>query len=1256
MSAPQRELVEYDFLAGGGEMGERMRSLDWLNTPLGSPSAWPQSLRTAVSICLNSRSSILLWWGPELVEIYNDTYRPILGQTKHPRALGAPGKELWPEIWDIIGPMLEGVMQEGAATLQNDQQMFLDRKGFLEECYFTYAYSPIREESGAVGGVFSTVTEATARVVGERRLRTLRDLAARSVGAESVPQVCLRQQAVLALNPLDLPFSSLYIFDDTHQSLEIAWRSGSIPPEVTPDRSSLDELSVFWPLSDVERSGTPALVENFTGPGGDIPAALWPDPVKRVFVLPVRGSGLAPLLGFLIVGLSPRLELDDEYRDFLGLIAGQIAAALTDAKAYQAERKRAEALLEIDRAKTAFFSNVSHEFRTPLTLILGPLADTLSENSLPALVHDRIEVAHRNSLRLLKLVNSLLDFSRIEAGRAEAVYEPTDLAALTRDLASQFRSTIERAALTFEVACDTLPKPVYVDREMWEKIVLNLLSNAFKFTLDGSIRIGLTSTTKAAILTVTDTGVGVPDGELPRLFERFHRVEGTRGRTHEGSGIGLALVQELINLHGGSISATSTLGIGTTFTLEVPFGMGHVPADRIRAPLRNTPATAGTAQAFVQEAARWLPEVVGSATPSSIGEPSEIDRRFAATFGARIVLADDNADMRIYVRDLLAPFYQVEAVADGMQALEAVRREPPALLLSDVMMPNLDGFGLLKRVRAERELQGVPTILLSARAGEESRVEGLDAGADDYLVKPFAARELLARVGALIELTQLRQAGEERLRLAIEGAQMATWDLNLKTGQAYASSTHFKALGLEARRDGITSYQEWRDRLHPDDAHRIEAEFTAAAAQRSIHHAEYRIIRADTGEIRWLSAFARFLGEEGTAPQRAVSISLDITDRMSAEEGMRTADRRKDEFLATLAHELRNPLAPIRNAAKILGVENLERKQLAWCREVIQRQTEHMALLLDDLLDVSRVTLGRLQLKKEPIELTKLIDSAFETARPLIETRRHRLTLSLPDAPVLLEVDPLRIAQVLANLLTNAAKYMDPGGDIVLAVRKRGNGVEISVKDTGIGLESADLEQVFTMFSQVSSALDRSQGGLGIGLALVRGLVTLHGGTIRAQSEGAGRGSEFIVELPGLVVPETQLSAPSMLVKSQKTWRILVADDNRDAADSLAMLFELSGHEIRIANNGAEAITIAEAFQPHAAFIDIGMPVLNGYEVARRIRQHSWGAGVRLVALTGWGQEENKRQAERSGFDRHVIKPVDPDQLDNLLHTLLEDQ
>ncbi len=389
-------------------------------------------------------------------------------------------------------------------------------------------------------------------------------------------------------------------------------------------------------------------------------------------------------------------------------------------------------------------------------------------------------MAYRNGLRLLKLVNSLLDFARIEAGRVQANYEATDLAAFTADLASSFRSATDKAGLRLIVDCPPLPQPVYVDRDMWEKVVLNLISNAFKFTSEGEIEVRLEPATDGSVarLSVRDTGTGIPPEEMSRLFERFHRVEGTRGRTHEGTGIGLALVQELVKLHGGSISVESELGRGSAFSVHIPFGIAHLPPGMaFTEPSTAKASTATRAVVYVDEALGWLPlegEQIGTAKQAQDREsfaPSftasfkaELDGSPRQATRGRVLLADDNADMRGYVSRLLSPHFDVEAVSDGQEALKRALNRPPDLILSDIMMPGLDGFALLKALRTESSTRTLPVILLSARAGEESRVEGIEAGADDYLVKPFTARELLARVTTHLAMSRLRRQAAERER------------------------------------------------------------------------------------------------------------------------------------------------------------------------------------------------------------------------------------------------------------------------------------------------------------------------------------------------------------------------------------------------------------------------------------------------------------------------------------------------------------
>jgi signal transduction histidine kinase/CheY-like chemotaxis protein len=390
-----------------------------------------------------------------------------------------------------------------------------------------------------------------------------------------------------------------------------------------------------------------------------------------------------------------------------------------------------------------------------------------------------------------------------------------------------------------------------------------------------------------------------------------------------------------------------------------------------------------------------------------------------------------------------------------------------------------------------------------------------------------------------------------------------------------------------------------------------------------------------------------------------IGIVVDAFNKMLEEVQARTralseADRRKDEFLATLAHELRNPLAPIRHAVKLLESGKMEVQQQQWAREVISRQVQRMALLLDDLLEVSRITRGRLDLKIETVDLDSLVRAAVETARPLIDAKQHRLSIDLPPQPISLAVDPLRMSQSLSNLLTNAAKYTDAGGLITLVVKLAPTEITMSVKDTGIGVEAQALSQVFQMFSQVDSAVARSEGGLGIGLALVRGLVELHGGTIEGYSAGLGSGSEFTIHLPRSIVLDAAeaaaaAGAPRAVPDATSRLKVMVADDNRDAADSLAMLLEMNGHEVSVVHCGEAALQAAHRERPHAVILDIGMPDVSGYEVARRIRAEAWGGAALLVAVTGWGQEDDKARARAAGFNHHLTKPVDPDEVEKLL-------
>jgi PAS domain S-box-containing protein len=886
--------VVKECLSGGGEMGSLMRSMDWSKTPIGAVESWSPALRMVVRLLLANRFPLLLWWGPHYCQFYNDPYRPVLG-AKHPASLGQPASECFPEIWGVIGPLIDTPFKGGPATWIDDLQLEYIRYHQLEEAHFTVAYSPVPDETvpSGIGGVLATVHEITEQVVGKRRGLALRDLGSRFGEAKTAEAACAVAARTLAQYPEDVPFALLYLLDGDRKQAYLAGAAGiEIGREESPLKIDLNgepRREAIWPLAETVRSEAMQIVENLPEKLSSVPPGPWSDPPRLAVVWPIRSNIVHQIAGFMVFGVSSRLQFDDRYRDFCELVTRQVATAVANARAYQEERKRAEALAEIDRAKTAFFSNVSHELRTPLTLIIGPLEDELRENSKG---RERIEIAHRNSLRLLKLVNTLLDFTRIEAGRVDAIYESTDLAAATAELVSVFRSAIEKAGLRLVVECPPLPEEVYVDREMWEKIVLNLLSNAFKFTFHGEIKVCLRLCSKHVELSISDTGGGIPTAELSRIFERFHRVRGTDSRSHEGTGIGLSVVQELARMHGGGVQVRSVEGQGATFTVTIPTGNAHLPKERIGG-TRSLSSTGLVVAPFVEEALRWLPadsSLSASRFPGERGATISANHSQGRSRSARILFADDNADMRDYIRHLLAEQYEVETAGDGQAALERILANPPDLVLADVMMPRLDGFGLLHRLRADERTRTLPLVMLSARAGEEACVEGLEAGADDYLIKPFSARELLARVGTHVEMARLRRAAatallesEKRFRELADNAPVMIWITDDHGNIEFANRAfleYFRVVPSEI------AGQKLKDRILPDDYESYSQNFMVAFAAGQPFHAEGRVRRGDD-EWRWVDTWAVPRSSESGRIPGMVGCSADITERKRAEEQIR---------------------------------------------------------------------------------------------------------------------------------------------------------------------------------------------------------------------------------------------------------------------------------------------------------------------------------------------------------------------------------
>jgi len=718
----------------GSEMSDLVAATDWSAGPLGDPRTWPQSLRTAVGICLSSRFPILLWWGPELVMVYNDAYRPMLGQTKHPRALGAPGNEVWGEIWDVIGPVLEQVLAGGGATWSADQLLVLDRNGYPEECYFTFSYSPVTDESGGVGGVFCAVIETTERVIGERRLATLAEMAV-LMGAPARADVVSTAASILAANPADHPVA--VVLDappEGGRGALAALVEAQLPGHSAGTRARLADL-----VRQVSGTGRPAttLADRDAMAAG---VSAWHAYPVGMPAATARGRGTA----VIVLGESVHRRWDRSLEAYATLCATHVAAALGDVRQLDEERLRGQALVELDAAKSTFFTNLSHELRTPLTLIAGPVQEALAVED-DARQRERLELVERNTHRLARMVDAMLDFGRIETGGLAPHGEQLDVSQLAKGLAESFRPAVERAGLTFEHDCGSGIQ-AELDRDMLERIVLNLLTNAVKYTPHGAVRLAVRLVGDQVELSVSDTGVGIHPDDVAKAFARFERLPSPSGaRSHEGAGIGLAMVQQLTELMGGAVTLTSEPGRGSTFTVRLPAQPAQ-PVD----PASSSPSSAMTRRGvedFLHEMQTWHQH--SGATPAILGVPRPAETSESGR--PRLVVAEDNADLRTYLGQVLGDEYDVELVPDGAAALEAVRREAPDLLLADVMMPELDGYALVDTIRREPALAGVPVVLLSARAGEQETSTALGAGADDYLVKPFSVPELRARVSSNLE-------------------------------------------------------------------------------------------------------------------------------------------------------------------------------------------------------------------------------------------------------------------------------------------------------------------------------------------------------------------------------------------------------------------------------------------------------------------------------------------------------------------------
>ncbi|MCW5798286.1 MAG: response regulator [Nitrospira sp.] len=1307
-------------LFGGGEMGRRICAFDWAHTSLGPLAGWPQSLRTCIRLMLNSRYPMFLWWGAGFINFYNDDYIPVLG-ARHPEALGQPASRVWAEIWDVLGPQAAHVMQEGQATWNESLLLVMERYGYTEETYFSFSYSPAPDDDGGTGGVFCVCTEDTTKVLGRRRLKTLRDLGERTLVETRTVEDAARAAAVtIAQNPLDMPFALVYLLHNDGRTARLAGTTGLFAGSApAPSMVELGSKADLWGFHHVLETRGSRMLE-VTADAFD-PLTVSPMGSKvtmKAVILPLAKTGVQELpAGFLVTGISPRLRFDEEYRGFLDLVAAQIATAIADARAYEEERRRAEALAELDRAKTTFFSNVSHEFRTPLTLMLGPLEELLGKSSteVSPSTKEQLEIVHRSSMRLLKLVNTLLDFSRIEAGRMRAYYEETDLAAYTAELASNFRSACERAGLSLTINCPAPPPgtpPAYIDRDMWEKMVLNLLSNAFKYTLAGGIEVELTTIGNRVELAVRDTGVGIPAAELPRLFDRFHRVEESRGRTHEGTGIGLALVRELVNLHGGTVRAESELGRGSTFILSIPLGTTHLDPSHLGRSSRLGPKGSGAA-AFLAEALscqsqaerdepeareKPLPDSTESAPKAAVeGEGAE------GRIRPLVLWADDNADMREYVARLLSGRFEVETVADGQAALERARAmleegRPPDLVLSDVMMPRLDGLGLLSELRADPGLRSIPFILLSARAGPEAHIEGLGTGADDYVTKPFSGRELLTRVEAQVKMAALRRDAERSIR---ESENRLRAFISATNDVVYRMSPDWSELRqLQGRRfvaDTLDPSRTWLDTyIHPDDQQAVTDAIQKAIRSKSAFELEHRVIQID-GSLGWtLSRAIPIFDDRGDIVEWFGAAS-DITARKRAEVALQDNEHRlqrwNEELEQAVTHkttELLQSQDRLRALAAELNLTELrERKRMA------TELHDHLQQLL--ILGSLKVEQGK-RIKAGGPPMSELLDElrgvfteALQYTRTLVSElsppvlREHGLLAGLrwladsmkkrnlsvtvlergaTDLKVA-EDQAVLLFQSVRELLMNAWKYAGTG-EATISLEYGAGLLQLTVSDKGAGFDPAALEAVgappagsssrFGLFNirermkSIGGALDiMSIPGHGttatLTLPLGAGMTAPGGAALVAGSEVA----EHKVLSPGGAAADGRQTgvAPTRA-------RVLLVDDHAMVRQGLRSVLDAhSGIElVGEAGDGAAALAAVECLRPAVVIMDINMPEMNGIEATRQIKARFPDTVV--IGLSVNAEGENQDAMKRAGASLLLSKEAVAEELARAIWDVLQ--
>ncbi|KAG8820403.1 hypothetical protein FRC17_010162, partial [Serendipita sp. 399] len=1207
-------------VGGGPTMAEMVENYPWEDTVLGPKKNWDVCLRQAVDLTLKSPFPVGVWWGPDLVLIYNDAYAEM-STTKHPFIFAQKGQVAWGELWDRLGPALHRCTK-GHAVFEVDDMLFMERLETLEqpfeETYHSWSWTPIIDSHGQFSGVFNATHETSPKVVAERRLNTLQLLGSNTATAQNKEAFCRAALATLEENDKDIPFAALYLsdmsntvpepdepnttpqvagaphpdFDSIKLRLELRGTIG-IPDDHDYTPSSLSivihpmisppltpSTQFRWPIQQAIRDKQAIRVAIPHHVSDGIQRRGWGDRPLHAVVIPISSEGNAKPLGVLIAGLNTRRNFDADYNKWVDVMRSSMSSLLTASIAREDEVKRAEQLAELDAAKTALFSNASHELRTPLTLIGGPISECLAETK-ESNIKAKLATAARNVDRLVRLVDSLMDFSRLEAGRLEGRYSPVLFGPYVAELASVFKPVIEKAHLDYTITYDANEtRSLFIDQDYMEKIIFNLIGNAFKYTLSGSIAVKVVYSERDVSLIVKDTGVGIPAADLPRIWDRFHRVEAT-SRSHEGTGIGLSLTKQFVSLHGGTIQVTSVVPSedsddhGSIFTAIFPLGKDHLPASSL---IQEAPSQKQRyAKGIVAEAARW--RIAGDSMT-----PSDSDESYGSLDGQRysdltfrpedlVLLVDDNQDMLEYIKEIFGRYCRVRIASNGQIALEMARKYSPQLIISDVMMPVLDGFGLVVALKEDPLLQAIPIILLSARAGDSNKAEGILCGADDYVPKPFSSRELLARASLQIQLGKSRRDMESQFQERTKEVQILT-DLSPaglfrvnNDGNMLQCNDRFREFsGL-----GLGQETQWLDFVHQDYQKQVTLALTDALQQQRDGSVDFVFSNGI-----WVKCSFRWWkhGLVGTVTDMTMTRLYEeaLTSRAEdAEERRIEAEerRRSQELLMDVtSHELRQPVSAVINCASVvLGNLTRLRKALGDCEEKkqgfevtpdllseIDKDLESLNAIelcgiaqghiVNDILTLSRMQLHMLTLHESTFPLVREVRQVCSILFNEMESKGIKYGLNFGDSIQKLGIkyvsaDKIRFGQVIINLLSNAIKFsqISPKKLINIDVEVSQNPptdgtcrypseraisedpipegervpihVYVSVQDSGPGLQPKDLELLFQRFQKGTNS-EVVFGGSGLGLFVSRKICDLLGGKIEVWMINA---EEALVQL-----------------------------------------------------------------------------------------------------------------------------------------------